>query len=419
MLNHYSVVKIYLKPPPLVVASEKPTLLVAKGVISRMGGAERDLLRRLPHLTNWYQVTVATLSSCNELEKICEINDISLIKPSEPWNPPVSSIGQLLDSTHKSSKLSWLSCHQLIDKMEEFDYFHVVSGDGYLGIIELIPPHKKSHLYLHEPHRGYHEDSLHRDLYGRLKRPKLITRLLLSKGRNNDLRIVKKFASNPNNIVTGNSSYSAQRADTIYGLKCSFLHPCIDRNEYSDTGSVKNPFTTDKNSEYVVTVGVANWAKGSMEAIAMLKGTSITLVHVGGGSQQELTTLQNHANDNNVKLWVSHHLSSPELSALIRDALAVISFAHKEPFGLTPIEAFSIGTPALFVDEGGFRDTIIDQECGRLLPRDDMKQWHEALSQARNPDTRAEWSANGIARIEQLKLSPFEQAQKIHQLLQY
>ena len=53
-------------------------------------------------------------------------------------------------------------------------------------------------------------------------------------------------------------------------------------------------------------------------------------------------------------------LSSDELCQLIEDSLAVVSMAHKEPFGLTPIEAFSIGTPAIFVDEGGFKDTIID-----------------------------------------------------------
>lgn len=66
------------------MADEKPTLLVAKGVISRLGGAERDLLRRLPHLTNWFSVSVATLSSCEELEHLCEEHDINLYKPKTP-----------------------------------------------------------------------------------------------------------------------------------------------------------------------------------------------------------------------------------------------------------------------------------------------------------------------------------------------
>ena len=91
--------------------------------------------------------------------------------------------------------------------------------------------------------------------------------------------------------------------------------------------------------------------------------------------------------------------------------------AHKEPFGLTPIEAFSIGTPAIFVDEGGFRDSIVDGVCGRLLDRNDYSKWHEALEQCRDKQIRQEWSKAGIERIKDLKMSPQEQAEKIHNLL--
>ena len=91
--------------------------------------------------------------------------------------------------------------------------------------------------------------------------------------------------------------------------------------------------------------------------------------------------------------------------------------AHKEPFGLTPIEAFSIGTPAIFVDEGGFKDTIIDGVCGRLLDRNDYSEWHNALQQCRDNEIREEWSEAGKKRIIELELSPKQQAEKIHKLL--
>jgi len=119
-----------------------------------------------------------------------------------------------------------------------------------------------------------------------------------------------------------------------------------------------------------------------------------------------------------VELWIAPKLSSNELAKLMADALAIVSMAHKEPFGLTPIEAFSIGTPAIFVDEGGFRDTIVDGKCGRLIPRDSTREWHAALDQAREPENRKNWSDFGRSRISELKLSPKEQAEKIHQILQ-
>ena len=155
-----------------------------------------------------------------------------------------------------------------------------------------------------------------------------------------------------------------------------------------------------------------------MEAISMLSGTNVSLVHVGGGGDAEIKTLKQHASINQVNLWVAPRLSSQQLSILIKESLAVISMAHKEPFGLTPIEAFSIGTPAIFVDDGGFRDSIIDGVCGRLLPRHDYSKWHQALDECRNKKTREKWAIAGRKRIIELKLSPQEQAEKIHRLLQ-
>ena len=401
------------------MADKKPTLLIAKGIISRMGGAERDLLRNLPHLTKWYDVSVTTLSSCEELEEICYNNNIKLFKPEKAWIPNYSLISQIFDKIHTSSKKSWLSCRDLISIIDTFDYFHVISGDGYLSILEILPPTKKSHLYLLEPHRGFHEDSLHKNLDGKLRRPKFITNLLLSKGRRNDKKIVRQFSQQNNTAISGNSSYTAQRIKEVYGIKCGFIHPCVDRSEYTDnTQQFTNPYPQAGDGQYVVTIGTANWAKGSMETISMLSGTNISLVHVGGGSNNQIKTLQEHASNNNVKLWVAPRLSSPQLSILMKESLAIVSMAHKEPFGLTPIEAFSIGTPAIFVDDGGFRDSIIDGVCGRLLPRYDIEKWHEALNQCKDVKIREKWAIAGRNRILQLKLSPVEQAQKIHRLLQ-
>ena len=166
-----------------------------------------------------------------------------------------------------------------------------------------------------------------------------------------------------------------------------------------------------------MTVGTANWAKGTMEVIDMLNGTNISLAHVGGGTKMQLEKINQHAKNKSVDIWIAPKLSSEELSQLIEDSLAVVSMAHKEPFGLTPIEAFSIGTPAIFVDEGGFRDTIIDGICGRLLGRNDYSEWHNALQQCRNNEIREEWSRAGKKRIIELELSPKQQAEKIYKLL--
>ena len=378
--------------------------------MSRLGGAERDLLRVLPSLTNYYQVRLATLRTCDEMLEICKQNSVEIFTPDTPWQIPTGAFANIRDMIHKSSKLAWQSCVGLEEFMQKCDFFHIVSGDGYLAIIEMIPKNSPSHLHLLEPHRGLHEDSLHRKLNGKLKRPEIITNFFLRKSRNNDLRIVREFYNRKHSVVSSNSHYSSSRAGEVYKIKTGVLHPCVDFNEYSVQESPSKIFPFE--GEYVVTIGTAIWAKGTMEVIDMLKGTDISLAHVGGGTQQEKEEIDEHAKNSSVDLWIAPRLSSEDLSALMQNSLAVVSMAHKEPFGLTPIEAFSIGTPAIFVDEGGFRDSIVDGICGRLLDRNDYSKWHEALEQCRDEKTRQEWSKAGIERIKDLKMSPQDQAEK-------
>ncbi|MCH1443347.1 MAG: hypothetical protein L7U53_05695, partial [Candidatus Poseidoniaceae archaeon] len=137
--------------------------------------------------------------------------------------------------------------------------------------------------------------------------------------------------------MSGNSSYSAQRSRDVYGIECGILHPCVDQEEFSvEVGDTPNPIKQTIEGEYVVTVGTANWAKATMETISMLSGTGISLAHVGGGTDAQKTRLQHHAQKNAVDVWIAPRLSSKELAKLMSDALAVVSMAHKEPFGLTP-----------------------------------------------------------------------------------
>jgi glycosyltransferase involved in cell wall biosynthesis len=101
----------------------------------------------------------------------------------------------------------------------------------------------------------------------------------------------------------------------------------------------------------------------------------------------------------------------------MRGARAIVSMAHKESFGLTPIESFAVGAPPLFVDEGGFRDTIVDGENGRLLGREDIESWHSALEQASDSSTREGWATRGRERISELDLTPDAHARRIWDLL--
>ena len=390
-----------------VAGVPRPRLLVAKGSFESMGGAERDLLRNLPAIAESFDVSVATLASASELGSACEGLGLELMCPEERWSPPQGVLSSVLDSGMGSASKAWLSIGGLVESLNGFDCVHLTSGDGSLALLEHIPEMVPVHLHLLEPHRGLHEDVLHRGLDGTPKRSLGLTRAILSRSRRRDISAIRDLSLRSNSSISGNSSYTAGRISEVYGVRSGVLLPSVVSDEFPENAGEREPESVGElEGEYVVAVGRASWVKGAWETISMLSGSGVALAHVGGGDVDDLRKLEGHAKSMGVGLWCAPRLSSPELASLYRGALAVVSMAHGEPFGLTPIEAQSVGTPALFVDEGGFRETIVDGVSGRLLPRGDFDEWHRALSEARDPENRSSWSENGRVAISEAGLDP-------------
>ena len=395
----------------------RPRLLVAKGSFESMGGAERDLIRVLPAINRLFEVTMATIQPSIELEEACSENGIQMIIPQSKWHLSTDPISIVMDSGRGTASKAWASCTGLPEAMASSIALHLVSGDGSLPILDHVPPGLRVHLHLLEPHRGLYEETLHRRVDGSPRRNLALTKAALSRARSRDQSLMDSLMSREGAIVSGNSRFSAQRANEVYGIEAGVLWPCVDTSEFPEDSSddPENPYPDEE--EYVVSVGRASYAKGTWETISMLAGTGLSLAHVGGGDEGSLGMLRKHADSRGVGLWVAPRLPSPDLVSLMRGARAIVSMAHKESFGLTPIEAFAVGTPPLFVDEGGFRDTIVDGENGRLLDRVDDASWHSALEQASDPSTREIWAASGRARISELDLTPDAHARRIWDLL--
>lgn len=389
------------------VGRARARLLVAKGSFSAMGGAERDIIRNLPALSKKFEVSVATLDSAPQLDSICEEYGIKLMKPDIYWKPPREAISRILDKEFSSSLQIWKSVVGLVESFVDLDYVHLTSGDGSLSILEIIPDAISLHLHLLEPHRGLHEDVLHRMVDGSPKRNLSLTRAALSMARRKDLSRIRMLSFRDKTAISGNSKFTSSRIGDVYGIPSGVLPPSLDPEEFSSESPSSEAFPmVGIEGQYVVTIGRASWVKGAWETISMLAGSGLSLALVGGGEEESIDSLIKHAKSSKVGIWVAPRLESSELCSLIRRAVAVVSMAHSEPFGLTPIEAQALGTPALFVNEGGFRETIIDGFSGRLLPRDDYSAWHAALEEAKDTHNRSLWSENGRASISKVGLNP-------------
>jgi glycosyltransferase involved in cell wall biosynthesis len=61
------------------------------------------------------------------------------------------------------------------------------------------------------------------------------------------------------------------------------------------------------------------------------------------------------------------------LSKLYSKSKIALAMSYNEPFGLIPLEAMACGVPVIAVNEGGYRESIIDGKTGFLVQRDAKK----------------------------------------------
>ena len=393
-------------------SAAKPRLLVVKGCFSAMGGAERDLIRNIPFLSEKFIVKVATLDPVDELKTVCKKMNFELMIPEKSWNVSEDPVSIIFDKD--SSLKAWKEIEGLDSIIRNSDFIHIVSGDGSMSIIDLIPSSIPVHIHLLEPHRGLHEDVLHLKVNGQPKRNIGLTKTLLSRARKRDILRIKNFNSREKSSISGNSKYTVSRIKEIYDVDAGLLWPSIDLEDFSKNG--EDSEFIDLNGPYVVNIGKASWVKGTWETISILEKTNLSLAHIGGGNKEDIHLLKKHAESCKVKVWFAPRLTQNELVIVLRNARASISLAHGEPFGLTPIEAFAVGTPAIYVNEGGFKDTIVDKENGRLVGRDQIENWHTALKDAENNENRIRWSEAGKERIKSLNLSCEKHAERIYNI---
>lgn len=66
------------------------------------------------------------------------------------------------------------------------------------------------------------------------------------------------------------------------------------------------------------------------------------------------------------KQWITNDSDMRELYSKTK---IVVAFARLEPFGLIPLEAAACGTPVLAVNEGGYRESVVNGKTGFLVTR--------------------------------------------------
>ncbi len=70
-----------------------------------------------------------------------------------------------------------------------------------------------------------------------------------------------------------------------------------------------------------------------------------------------------------LKVVYGWKLSDKQMVQQYSNSIAILSTSYNEPFGLVPLEVQSAGGIVLAVNEGGYKETIVNNKTGFLLPR--------------------------------------------------
>lgn len=397
--------------------SQRKRLLLVKGSFEHFGGGERDLINNLEAFSKYFDLSFATLHPNKELiEKLSELN-IPLFSPVRNWSYSRGIFSEIFAKSSRNASKKWYSMLSLTKQgvglntlFSNLDGVNITTGMASLEILPLIPNNIPIHTHMLEPNRGLHSNDLHYDVDGTPKQNLKLTNFLLSKQRRIDEKLVA-LASRRGDI-SGNSKNTCERIKQVYGVESNILYPSIDATLWpikptkdEEWESVKEEFNLRKN-EYVITIGHAIYAKGLWETISKLRHSKLEIVQLGGGVNEKH---KEHAKKNNVELKALPRVSQATIRALMRNAKAMVSNAINEPFGLTPPEAYFVDCPVIVSNQGGFRETVVDGQTGRLMNEGD--DWISAIDEGHK--NRKEWSKAGRDHIKKMDLTPENQARKV------
>lgn len=145
-------------------------------------------------------------------------------------------------------------------------------------------------------------------------------------------------------LILANSIFTEKNIFSAYHLESTVFYMGVDSKLFM-------PKIIDKDVD-VLFVGSSNTINGYnlfMQAIKLLKIRHARIKYLSGSSGN--------------KSWASDE----EIVEIYNRSRVIVSLGRNEPFGLIPLEAMACGIPIVALNEGGYKETVLNNRTGFLV----------------------------------------------------
>ena len=230
--------------------------------------------------------------------------------------------------------------HKKIAKfMQDKDYdFVFVSPSKFTQSPFLLRMVKKTIYFCQEPLRMVYDPLF------RLPEDLIFFKKLYEKINRFSRKIIDKNNINKAKIVLTNSLFSKENIKKAYGINAKICYLGVDSDRFK---LVKSTKSTD-----ILFIG----EKEFIEGFDLLEKTLVLY--------KKVPVLRFVTRDIN-----GAGVSEDNLITNINKSRIILALSRSEPFGLIPIETMSCEVPVIAIDEGGFKESVINGKTGFLIDR--------------------------------------------------
>lgn len=302
--------------------------------IDSIGGGEKVVLT----MARMLNADVITTDVDKEVVKNMGFEDVNII-----------SLGKLI----KIPPLKQISASlkfALADFSKEYDFFILSTGWSIFA----VKKHKPNIYYCHSPIRAFF------DLYKVfLKRQHFVKRQFFKVWVFFHKRLIKKYVSHVDRVFC-NSLNTQIRVKKYYNRDATVLYPSVDCSKYKYS----------KNGDFWLSVNrIYPEKRIELQIEAFRRLPDEKLVIVGGYSKGDHAEkyAQRLFKDLPKNVKFLGEVSEEQLIRLYSGCKGFIATALDEDFGITPLEAMATGKPVLAVNEGGYKETVVNNVTGKLV----------------------------------------------------